>query len=338
MRTDASATDVTRAARARRSGPACRALPLWLLAAVLASGLAGALRADPASSSHPPRGASAGHPRAAAAAAGRRAGGRVVILPGIANLEFEFAGLVKRLRAKLPGFDVEIRRWGPRLRLLHNLRAERSNRAAARALAAELAEWRAEHPGERLYLVGYSGGGGIAALATAELPAGVRVDRLILVAAAISPGFPFSARTLPHVAEFAANFSSERDWQVDWGTRTFGTIDRVKTASAGADGFSRDDDRLLEYRWSRADLLCRHHGHHLSYLRPRWQDAKLLPALDPALTARGVAQRWRRGCGKRRAGSGEEPAAGGDAAAAARRQTSAGRGLVQSISGGPTAP
>jgi pimeloyl-ACP methyl ester carboxylesterase len=222
--------------------------------------------------------------------------GRVVILPGIANVEFQFAGFLKRVRAQLPEFDVEIQRWGPRLRPLHNLRAEENNRKAAETLAAELAKWRAAHPEELLYLVGYSGGAGVAALSAADLPEGVRLDRLVLIAAAISPEFPLADDALPHVSEFAANYSSERDWQVDWGTRTFGTIDGAKTESAGATGFEVDDDRLLEYRWSRADLSYGHHGHHLSYLRPRWQQAKLMPALDPALTAREVEREWRRSC------------------------------------------
>jgi pimeloyl-ACP methyl ester carboxylesterase len=258
--------------------------PLLLLTAALGVALgAGDAEAARPSCDPPARAASGAH-------------GRVVVLPGIANVEFEFGGFLKKLRAQLPDFDVEMRRWGPRLRPLHNLRAEASNRAAARTLAADLAEWRAAHPDQLLYLVGYSGGGAIATLAAANLPNGVRVDRLILIAAAISPDFPFAERVLPHVRGFAASYSSERDWQVDWGTRAFGTIDGEKTASAGSSGFDIDDDRLLEYRWSRADLQYGHHGHHLSYLRPRWQQAKLMPALDPTLTPGEVEQEWQHAC------------------------------------------
>ncbi len=87
------------------------------------------------------------------------------------------------------------------------------------------------------------------------------------------------------------NYSSDRDLQVGWGTRTFGTIDRKNTASAGSIGFETANERVLEYRWSEADEPLGHAGNHLAYLNPRWQAAKLLPALDPSVD--GVALRSR---------------------------------------------
>jgi hypothetical protein len=100
------------------------------------------------------------------------------------------------------------------------------------------------------------------------------------------------------VREFVVNYSSERDLQVGWGTRTFGTIDRKNTNSAGAVGFDFSDARLLEHRWTTADVPFGHAGNHLSYLNPRWQAAKLLPALDPAVTTTVLEARWARTCEK----------------------------------------
>jgi hypothetical protein len=101
---------------------------------------------------------------------------------------------------------------------------------------------------------------------------------------------------LPHVREFVANYSSERDLQVGWGTRTFGTIDRKRTASAGAVGFDFTHPQLLEYRWSTADEPLGHFGNHIAYLGPRWQTAKLLPALDPSLHSRDLVAHWAPTC------------------------------------------
>jgi hypothetical protein len=118
----------------------------------------------------------------------------------------------------------------------------------------------------------------------------------VLVAPAISPDYPLGVEVLPHVREYVVNYASERDLQVGWGTRTFGTIDRKNTASAGAIGFAYADERLLEHRWSSVDLGLSHAGNHLAYLNRRWQAAKLLPALDPSVDAAALRARWARTC------------------------------------------
>ncbi|HET8697245.1 MAG TPA: alpha/beta fold hydrolase [Gammaproteobacteria bacterium] len=222
--------------------------------------------------------------------------GRLLILPGVGNTRFQFAGLAEAAARQLPSFDVEVRPWGTPFLTLHNLRAHARNAATAKSIAAELAAWRRAHPHDKLYLVGYSGGGGIATLVTASLPADVAVDRLILIAPAISPDYPLAERVLPHVRELVVSFASGRDLQVGWGTHELGTIDRVYTQSAGAVGFGTTDDRLLEYFWSDADLGLGHQGNHWSYLVRRWQDAKLLPALDPSVTAVELRAQWAAAC------------------------------------------
>jgi pimeloyl-ACP methyl ester carboxylesterase len=233
-------------------------------------------------------------PPAAVAPAPER--GRLLILPGVGNTRFHLAGFVAAVERQLPGFDVEVRTWGVPFLTIHNLRAHERNVATARGIAAEIAAWRRQHPREPFYLVGYSGGGGMATLVTAALPDDVAIERLVLVAPAISPDYPLGADVLPHVGEFVVNYWSERDLQVGWGTRTFGTIDRKQTDSAGAIGFAARDPRLLEYRWSEADERYGHFGNHLSYLGQRWQAAKLLPALEPATTAASLEARWALTC------------------------------------------
>ena len=168
--------------------------------------------------------------------------------------------------------------------------------ATAEEIAADIADWRRANPSAPFYLVGYSGGGGMAALVTAALPDDVSIDRLVLVAPAISPDFPLKSEVLPHVREHVVNYASERDLQVGWGTRTFGTIDRKNTASAGFGGFAFSHERLLEYRWSAADAPLGHAGNHLAYLSGRWQAAKLLPALDPSVGAEALRSHWARTC------------------------------------------
>ena len=230
------------------------------------------------------------------AAVPSQAEGRLLILPGVGNTRFHLAGFVAAAETQLPGFDVEVRPWGVPFMTIHNLRAHERNQAVAEGIAAEIAAWRRAHPDAPFYLVGYSGGGGMATLVTAALPNDVSIDRLVLVAPAISPDFPLEQEVLPHVREYVVNYASERDLQVGWGTRTFGTIDRKNTASAGAIGFAAPHERLLEYRWSTADLSVGHAGNHLAYLGGRWQAAKLLPALDPSVSPEALRAQWARTC------------------------------------------
>jgi pimeloyl-ACP methyl ester carboxylesterase len=222
--------------------------------------------------------------------------GRVLIMPGVGNTQFHLAGFVERLERQLPNFDVEVRPWGTPFRMIENLQAEERNFSTAAEIAEDLATWRRAHPNEKLYVVGYSGGGGMVTLVTSALPADVSIDRLILVAPAISPDYPIEERVLPHINEFVVNFASALDLQVGWGTRAFGTIDRKNTASAGAVGFELADPKLLQHLWSADDIPFGHLGNHLSYLNSRWQRAKLLPALDPSLSLHQVRAQWAQTC------------------------------------------
>lgn len=225
------------------------------------------------------------------ATAGARPG-RILVLPGVYNTRFQLNGFVERAEERLPDFDVEVRRWGTPLLPLKNLRKHERNVETAASIAAEIAEWREQHPDDPFYLIGYSGGGGIAVLVADALPAGAQIDRLILVAPAISPGYPLESDVLPHVRDFIVNYASERDLQVGWGTRTFGTIDREHVDSAGAVGFALNHPQVVQWFWSPAARALGHRGNHVAYLGKDWQAAALLPALDPEATAETLAAAW----------------------------------------------
>ena len=222
--------------------------------------------------------------------------GKLIVLPGSANTKYHLAGFVELATRQLPGFDIELRPWGIPFLVVQNIRAHERNVATARQMAGEIVQWRRDHPDELLYLFGYSGGAGLAAMIVSELPDDVIVDRLVLMASAVSPDFPMEERVLPRVREFAVNYASTADVQMGWGTRTFGTIDRVNSTGAGSRGFDTADPRLVQWHWTASDRAWGHRGNHRSYLGPRWQSVFLLPALDPGLTADDVRARWVRLC------------------------------------------
>jgi pimeloyl-ACP methyl ester carboxylesterase len=218
--------------------------------------------------------------------------GRMIVLPGIHNTLFHLDGFIDMARAALPNFEIDRRKWGITFFGIGNLRASERNIAFAQALAEDISRWRSENPDQLLYLMGYSGGGGVASLVLEALPDGVSIDRLILIAPAISTDFPIDRHAREHVAEFVVNFASVKDMQVGLGTRLFGTIDRKYEYAAGYDGFSVMSEQLAQWHWHEADHQIGHYGNHVAYLGRRWQRDFLVPALDPSLSRDRLERYW----------------------------------------------
>ncbi len=217
--------------------------------------------------------------------------GLVLIFPGVVNVETQMSDLAGMLNRRHPGLLARVQPWGPALRSIKNLTDVEGNRRRAADLAREIAEYRRREPEAIIDLVGFSGGGGFAALVVEALPAEVQIDRLVLVAAALSRSFPFEAALLPRVREFVVCYSSPLDVQVGLGTRWLGNVDGAKSPSIGAVGPPTSDGRVLHVRWKSDMLRQLHFGNHLSYLSRTWQRKYLVPALDPALDADALRAR-----------------------------------------------
>jgi pimeloyl-ACP methyl ester carboxylesterase len=92
-------------------------------------------------------------------------------------------------------------------------------------------------PDTPIVLTAHSGGCGVAIWTLEQLPDDVKVDTVLLLAPALSPGYDLS-KALRHVRGNVYVFSSLHDKVVLYaGTRIFGTIDGVMTESAGYCGF-----------------------------------------------------------------------------------------------------
>lgn len=206
------------------------------------------------------------------------------------NLALPFAWLKHMLVRAHPKCLVEIRPWGRRFGWIFNLQAHERNHGTAAAIAQELAKYRRLYPDARMTLLGYSGGGGLAVLILEALPEDLTINRLILVAPAISPAYPIREKVLPRVSEFVVTYASRFDLQVGQGTRLFGNMDGTKSKGAGAVGFVTEDSKLVQVHWHAGMMRDLHFGDHFSYLSPLWQRRYLVPALDPAMTIRGFRE------------------------------------------------
>jgi pimeloyl-ACP methyl ester carboxylesterase len=203
--------------------------------------------------------------------------GLVMVLPGVEQTAWSMLGLVDGLRDAGVDQAIDVRFWGTRpFGTFPNLCSYELNRKRAKNLAGRLADYVQTHPGRPTTLIGYSGGGGIAVFAAEALPVGVKIDRLVLVAPALSPCYDLGVAR-EHVREGIVSFCSERDvFMLGWGTQTFGTMDRVKTESAGKCGF-RDglgqplhQDGLKQVLWQEKWCEYGHAGSHHGYLSRAW--------------------------------------------------------------------
>jgi hypothetical protein len=143
--------------------------------------------------------------------------------------------------------STEVVDWYGGRRQIEALQAIGANRLAAGRIASEIVRRAAMHPTERIILTAQSGGCALAVWAMEDLPPGVRVDSLVLISPALSPGYDLS-RALSHLTGSASAgahlsgrafvFTDENDkFILGWGTRTFGTSDGMHCDAAGLGGF-----------------------------------------------------------------------------------------------------
>jgi pimeloyl-ACP methyl ester carboxylesterase len=193
--------------------------------------------------------------------------------------------------AGVPG-EVRLFRWTHgKARFLRDLQDTRHLLVKAGELADAVRTVLESEPGRPVYLVGHSAGAALILAAAERLPPN-SLERIILLSAAVSPGYDLRP-ALGAVRGEVVAFSSTWDWLwLGWGTSQFGTADRVYGPSAGLSGFRIPEDldaegrerymRLVQVRWGLRDLLDGCGGAHHSTGMPLFLATQVAPWLRPA--------------------------------------------------------
>jgi pimeloyl-ACP methyl ester carboxylesterase len=135
--------------------------------------------------------------------------------------------------------DIEIYDWTDNDPGVGALVAYDRNHKQAHIIADMLVKRHAADPDSKIYMLAHSGGCGLAIWALEDLPADVKIQNLVMMSPAVSPGYDLSA-ALKHIDGHLYVFSSLADlFVLGTGTRLLGTIDGVKTDAAGRVGFSK---------------------------------------------------------------------------------------------------
>lgn len=162
------------------------------------------------------------------------------------------------------------------------------------AKAAELADAvravKAADPSRPVYLVGHSAGAAVALAAAAHLPPAT-LERVVLLSAAVSPGYDLQPALRATRTEIVA-INSAWDWfYLSCCTTLLGTADRVYGPSAGLGGFSVPADldeegrslyaRVVQVHWQLGELLHCCGGGHDSPCMPLYLSRTVAPWLLP---------------------------------------------------------
>jgi hypothetical protein len=168
--------------------------------------------------------------------------GLVIVLPGICGRLWVTESIAGGLAQGGVEQAVEIYDWTYQGRFfpLYNLSAIQRNHRVASDIVEHVREYRREHPGRPVTLVGYSGGGPLAIWAAEAMPEG-GLDGVVLLSTPLVPQYDLT-EVLERSAKGIVSFHSNRDVLfLAVGTMVFGTMDQQHTVSAGNVGFVAPD-------------------------------------------------------------------------------------------------
>lgn len=219
----------------------------------------------------------------------RAGAGLVLVADGVGGLNLLGLALQYVLPPSGSPHVVQVVNWGHGFGRWHSDLTNVQNHAAqALVVAAEVEAFRVRRPGQPVFLIGKSGGTGVVVRALEQLPA-ESVETVILVAPALSPTYNL-AQALRAVRRELVVFWSPLDvFVLGLGTRFFGTMDRVKSVSAGLVGFKPPLDlddagqaqyaKLRQVRWRLSMAPTWYLGGHVGPDSPKFLRKYVVPLL-----------------------------------------------------------
>jgi pimeloyl-ACP methyl ester carboxylesterase len=194
--------------------------------------------------------------------------------------------------------EVRVFEWTHgKFRYLRDLQDTRYLKEKAAELAAQVLAFKKDDPSRPVFLMGHSAGAALVLEAAGRLPPGT-LDRLILLSAAVSPGYDLRPALRATRGE-VVSFNSPLDcFMLSFGTSFFGTVDRYYVNAAGMEGFKAPEDldedgrrlygRLVQSAWS-ADMFFERGCWHNSTCMPLFLGRQVTPWLTLPLDCPNIS-------------------------------------------------
>jgi pimeloyl-ACP methyl ester carboxylesterase len=239
-----------------------------------------------------------------------QARGLVLVADGIGGLDLCGVGLQVMAARQGQGLRVLLVEWSHGFGHWYKDLTDTTNvQTWAERVAASVQEFRRERPEAPVYLVGKSGGCGVMLGALERLPEST-VAGSVLLAPAVSPRYDLTRALAAVRGELTVFWSPYDVFLLGVGTRLLGTIDRVRTASAGLRGFAEPAEtdaigraayaRLRQVRWRWSMAATGYLGGHLGPDSPWFLSRYVLQRLVPeGGTGNGVGPQRRVKAGSR---------------------------------------
>lgn len=238
------------------------------------------------------------------AAEHRMENGLVIILPGIEGESALNRDIRRGLAMAGIDYALPIYHWGrpiPGLGMLLNQMDFIGNRLAGVRIAKTIEQYQREHPGKPVFVVGHSGGGGVAVFAAEGMSEGKQIDGLILLSASIWAGYDLT-KALGRCKYGIANFYNKGDvGMLAIGTTITGNVDGMRGPSAGLNGFDRASpgdpgERSAAYRKLYQVSIAQYAfggDPHTAATQPRFVSAHVAPWItSPPWPVTAGAHRW----------------------------------------------
>jgi pimeloyl-ACP methyl ester carboxylesterase len=147
--------------------------------------------------------------------------------------------------------EIQIYDWTGPDRGFASLSNTKRHAEQAKVVADMIVRRARQDPSARIVVTGHSAGTGIIVWALERLPEDVKIDELVMIASALSPGYDLSP-ALSHVRGRAYALNSRLDGIVlGAGTKVFGTVDRLKVEAAGMVGFTIPEKPAIQGQYEK---------------------------------------------------------------------------------------
>jgi pimeloyl-ACP methyl ester carboxylesterase len=242
------------------------------------------------------------HPTHEYVSAARLEQGYTIVVVGVNGDNMLSAGLSRGIVEGGYSGAVEVVDWttGHWPLFVYHLRSTSRHDNGARAIGERVVAYRRGYPGREINLVAFSAGAAVALEALEELPESEAVDRLVLLAGAVSPAHDLRP-ALARCRVGLWNYYQPQDVIALWaGTIMAGTADGHHLMSAGAVGFWPHADfteaeqnlvqrKLVQMPFEPRMALSGNLGGHFHCVNHRFVAEWIAPVLERA-TAAGEAQ------------------------------------------------
>jgi hypothetical protein len=195
--------------------------------------------------------------------------------------------VLKSCLAPLP-YEVQQFHWSTGwLRVVGDLKNRENMQAKSDELHRTLCNYKESNPESPIFIIAKSAGTAIALNAVSQLAANT-IERLILMAPAVSPGYSLKS-ALAAVRQEIVSFWSPIDiFYLKYGTTWYGTADGVFGKAAGLIGFDIPEEasqspeyrKLRQIKWEPSMMRYLHPGDHWGNSMPPFVNKFIVPLLS----------------------------------------------------------